>query len=115
MDSHVEYKKSLAQAQFNLSMRLPIEDKSVAARLDRAVEIMRNLGSGYDIKPVTHPMGFPIHWDVYKESTSLLEDNSVHYRVDGNGCSCPDASGKARAGLCKHRLAVMLIEEMCTE
>lgn len=100
-----EYKKSLQQAWFNLAARLPIEDIKVEQRLDRAKEIVRSLGMGYSIKSATNG------YRVYKESTSLLEDNSVIYWVDRDGCSCPDGK-TARAGLCKHRLATMLIEEM---
>ena len=115
-----EYKKLLQQAWFNLAVRLPIEDVKVAQRLDRAKEIIRLLGSRYTLKHITGVNRFrklqdgESFWLVYKESTSLLEDNSVYYMVDENGCTCPDAH-TARAGLCKHRLATMLIEEMLVE
>ena len=101
-----QYKKTLGQAFVNVTAKLPMEDKSVEDRAKRAYEIVRQLGSGYAITKEKN------WYSVYRESTSLLEDNSVHYHIDSEGCSCPDASSKARAGLCKHRLAVLLIEEM---
>jgi hypothetical protein len=109
-----QYKKSLSQALFILSTKLPTEDIKVKQRVERAYDIVRQLGSGYAITPRIHPVTQELSYQVYKESTSLLEDNSVYYTVDCNGCSCPDASS-ARAGLCKHRLATMLLEEMQAE
>lgn len=100
--------KTLNEAMFQLSVKLPLEDNGVKKRFDRAYDIVRMLGSGYDISK-TH-----YGYAVYKESTSLLEDNSVTYTIDEHGCSCPD-NHTARAGLCKHRLAVMLLEIMQAE
>lgn len=100
------YKKTLHQARLDLSVRLPIEDKGISDRLNRACEIVRMLGSGYSIQHCGDH-----EYAVYKESTSLLEDNSVYYHIIDDMCSCPDAPS-ARGNLCKHRLAVKLIEEM---
>lgn len=99
------YKKTLHQALLNVSSKLPMDDKKVSDRVNRAYDIVRSLGSGYSIKKNKNG------YTVYKESTSLLEDNSVYYTIDERGCSCPD-NPTARGNLCKHRLAVMLIEEM---
>lgn len=96
---------TLAQAMLNLSARLPIEDKKVSDRLNRAYDIVRLLGQGYSITKKENG------YEVYKESTSLLEDKSVYYWVEHGQCSCPDNS-TARAGLCKHVLATMLMSEM---
>jgi hypothetical protein len=112
------YKKTLHQAMLNLSARLPIEDKKVSDRLNRAYDIVRMLGSGYAIQRVESELVCGVtqhyitpHYRVYKESTSLLEDNSVYYHIIDDMCSCPDAPS-ARGNLCKHRLAVKLIEDM---
>jgi hypothetical protein len=88
-----------------------MEDIKVKQRVERAYDIVRSLGSGYAITPKTHPVTQEVTYRIYKESTSLLEDNSVYYTVDSQGCTCPDAIS-ARAGLCKHRIATMLLEEM---
>ncbi len=97
---------SLAQAYINLSQRLPISDISVQRRLDRAYDIF--ISHGYTI------IGAGDTWTVSRASTNLLEDNSATYRVTANSCTCPDGSegGAARAGLCKHVLAVMLVKEI---
>lgn len=100
--------KTLAQALLNVSNRLPVEDKKVADRVGRAYDIVRMLGSGYNIVKKGEGSN---EYRVYKESTSLLEDNSVYYYIVDGMCSCPDAPS-ARGNLCKHRVAVMLIEEM---
>jgi len=101
--------KTLAQALLNVSAKLPIEDKKVADRLGRAYDIVGQLGSGYDIVKKNNGT-----YKVYKESTLLLEDNSVYYAIVDGMCSCPDAPS-ARGNMCKHRLAVMLMEEMQAE
>lgn len=109
-----QYKKSLSQALFILTTKLPMEDIKVKQRVERAYDIVRQLGSGYNISPMVNPATGETFYQVYRESTSLLEDNSVYYTVNQQGCTCPDAM-TARAGLCKHRLATMLIEEMQAE
>jgi hypothetical protein len=100
------YKKTLHQAMLNLSAKLPVEDKKVSDRLNRAYDIVRMLGSGYSITQEKDHS-----FTVYKESTTLLENNSVYYTIVEDMCSCPDAL-TARGNFCKHRLAVKLIEEM---
>ena len=107
----LQYKKSINQALFVLTTKLPTEDLKVKQRLDRAYDIVRQLGRGYSITPQVNPVTNEMSYRIYKESTSLLEDNSVYYTVDEQGCSCPDAFS-ARAGMCKHRLATMIMEEM---
>jgi hypothetical protein len=127
--------KSLAQAYLDVSLRIPIDDIKVKQRLDRGYEIVN--GYGYKIIPqveffcyctvcktVLAPdiyehcnevtKGLPKHtgsYEVQKASTSLLEDTSARYTVDKDSCTCPDYP-TARGGLCKHRLAVMLLQEM---
>lgn len=100
--------KTLNEAMYNLSERLPIENIDVRKRLDRAYDIVRMLGSGYELKKKGD------RYEMYKESTSLLTDNSVTYTITNTSCSCPDANSPYQARICKHRLAVMLIEEMET-
>jgi predicted nucleic acid-binding Zn finger protein len=95
----------------NVSAKLPIDDKKISDRLNRAYDIVRMLGSGYSIKREIERDNDVVYYTVHKESTSLLEDNSVYYTVIEDMCSCPDAP-TARGNLCKHRLAVKLIEEM---
>jgi hypothetical protein len=98
--------KTLRQAYFELSTKLPIEDIKVKQRLDRGYDIL--LSYGYSISNGQNGM-----YTVSKASTSLLDDNSVHYTIDVNehSCTCPDFP-TARAGLCKHVLAVRLKEIM---
>jgi SWIM zinc finger len=94
--------KTLKQAYFELSTKLPIEDIKVKQRLDRGYDIL--LSYGYS---VSH--GHNGLYTVCKASTSLLEDTSVEYSIDLNAhsCTCPDFP-TARGGLCKHVLAVKL-------
>jgi SWIM zinc finger len=99
-----EAKRSIKEAYFTLSLKLPVEDKKVKDRLDRAVEIIN--GYGYEVHKVQSDS-----WQVWKSSTSLLDDTSMCYDVSVKSCTCPDYE-TARAGLCKHRLAIMLIVEM---
>lgn len=99
----------LAQAMLTVSQRVPSADKSVQDRLNRAYDIVRALGEGYTITAVTNGV-----YKVHKASTAPAfssADSSRDYVTDNRSCSCPDFE-KARAGLCKHRLAVMLLEEM---
>ena len=87
------------------------DDPSVIKRVERAADILQSYG--YSILQHTEFDGKET-WQGYlvqKASTSLLEDNSVTYRVDKVSCTCPDFAS-ARAGLCKHRLAIMLLETM---
>lgn len=101
---------NLAQAYLNVSLKLPIDDIKVKQRLDRGYDIIN--GYGYSISQINRPNpNMEVCYKVSKASTSMLEDNSAVYHVSITSCTCPDFE-KARAGLCKHRLAVMLIEEM---
>lgn len=99
--------KTLKQAFEVIKSELP-DDPSVVRRLERAYDIVRAQGSGYDI--IKHRVSGGYAYRVVKASTTLLEDNSVTYDT-GKSCTCPDYAN-ARAGLCKHRLAVQLLEEM---
>jgi len=80
------------------------KDEAILARLHRGYQIVT--GYGYEVK-----------WDgrgsyiISKASTALLEDNSKAYYVSADSCTCPDFPS-ARGGLCKHRLAVMIIEKI---
>jgi len=100
---------NLAQAVFNLSLSIPVSDKSINDRLNRAYDIVRSLGQGYTFTLVSNGV-----YKVHKESTAPAfssTESSADYTVDTRSCTCPDFE-RARAGLCKHRLAVMLIT-MC--
>lgn len=95
---------TLHQAMINVASKIPVVDPAVRVRLDRGYNIVRS--QGYTLSQHENS------WLVYKESTSLLEDSSARYAVsESEGCTCPDAQ-TARGGLCKHRLAVMIKEEM---
>ena len=111
---------TLQDAMKVLETKIPVAtDDTVKVRLNRAYDIVRQNGSGYvltksnsTIKPLT---GGYI-WHIHKASTAPAfssDDSSAFYTVNAEGCNCPDATGgKARAGLCKHRLATMLMIEM---
>lgn len=94
----------LAQAYLNVSLRLPIDDIKVKQRLDRAYEIVN--APGYEVTAEADGV-----YSVAKASSSLLADTSAIYVVSNTTCTCPDYA-TARSNLCKHRLAIMLIEEM---
>lgn len=94
----------IAQAYLNVSLRIPIEDPKVKQRLDRGYNIVSEYG--YEIVPCGAGA-----YLVQKASTSMLVDMSAEYRVTSEHCTCPDFA-TARAGLCKHRLAVMIVEDM---
>jgi len=101
--------KSLMQAMIDVGARLPLTDMKVKQRFERAYEIARCLlttNGGYEVKEIT-----PGNYDMHRVSSSLLEDNGVHYTVNRERCTCPDYE-TARAGLCKHRMAIMLIEDV---
>ena len=111
MWSYVFQKKGIAmnlqQAYLNISSKIPVDDIKVKQRLDRGYDMVRLNGQGYTIVGYVD-LG---QWQVHKASTSLLEDNSHSYDVSLTDCTCPDFTS-ARGGLCKHRLAVMLLTEM---
>lgn len=94
---------NLQEAFLALSQKLP-KDEALLKRLDRAYSIVD--GYGYTI---THE-GEGLY-RVEKASTSLFTDESRVYTVTNKTCSCPDFE-KVRAGMCKHRLAVRLLEMM---
>ena len=98
---------TIAEAYLNIAKNLPT-DPTIKARLDRAYDIVRTDGSGYAIQL---PLRKGEAYTIYKESTSLLEDTSHTYQVTTTSCTCPDYP-TARGGLCKHRLAVMMLEAM---
>lgn len=91
-----------------VASRLPMEDRKVADRFHRGKEIIN--GYGYEVELVLVD-GRDRVYKVERLSTSLLEDNSAVYRVTLRECDCPDFRA-ARAGLCKHRIAVLIREEM---
>ena len=95
---------TLQQAYLNVSAKMP-ESYDVKKRLDRAYDIC--ISAGYTLMRQSDST-----WTVYRASTSLLEDSSAIYTVSqSDGCTCPDAV-TARGGMCKHRLACMIREEM---
>lgn len=96
--------KTKAQAYLDLALKLPIEIKSVKDRLDRAGQQVLN--HGYEVRHIQNGT-----YRVSKASTSLLEDHSQIYLCSNASCTCPDFQS-AYGNLCKHRLAVMILEEM---
>jgi len=109
--------KTIAQAYLDVSLRLPVEDIKVKQRLDRAYEIVNGHGYAIDVMEYhvtiegTSIEGTSTVYCVNKASTSLFTDTSASYTVTNKQCTCPDFE-TARSNLCKHRLAIMLIEEM---
>lgn len=99
---------TLAQAMLNVGAKLPSLPQ-IRQRLNRAYDIVRSDGSGYSLHKIRN--GADPGYIVFKASTSLLEDNSVSYQVTKQSCTCPDYPG-APSNLCKHRLAILLVEEM---
>lgn len=93
----------LNQAFLDISAMIPIGDRSVMDRLQRAYTIIETLGDVYTIEASNGS------YAVVK-----MADGTV-YIVNSEGCNCPDAIGRARAGLCKHRLATMLYNAMVQE
>lgn len=101
---------TLQQAYLNVSAKVPVEDYKVKQRLERAYEIVNCNGSGYAI--TKSMLQGEYVWHVHKASTSPTDTGAVSmYTIDGDGCNCTDAIS-VRAGLCKHRLATMLMREM---
>jgi len=97
------------EAYLRVAERLPIDDPSVLRRLERADRDILS-GYGYDITPCALDQH---KYCVTKLSTAPMgtgEGDTV-YIVSRDACTCPDVS-TARAGLCKHRLAIMIYEEM---
>ena len=97
--------QALRQAHFAVSQRLPLEDIKVKQRFERAYNDII-VGYGYSIEHLGDG-----EYVISKASTSLLDDTSVCYAVTASSCTCPDYD-TARAGLCKHRMAVMVVAEM---
>lgn len=94
---------NLIEALQKVERVVPIEDYSVQKRLNRAYDMVRDNGYGYSIVKSNEDS-----WIIHKASTNLLIDNSAMYTVQDHQCTCPD--DQARGGLCKHVLAVMLLE-----
>lgn len=99
--------KTKEQAYVNILAQLPF-DASIVKRLDRAKNDV--LSYGYTVE-VMFKKGGVTRYKISKASTSLLENNEHAYQVTNTSCNCPDFN-TARSGLCKHRLAVMILEEM---
>src|SRR5262245_17113463 len=97
-----------ASAVLAIAQRIP-NDEKLLKRLYRAEQEV--LGFGYEIKEIGITSDGRKLYSVDKLSTSLLEDNSKQYQVSNKSCNCPDYP-EVRAGLCKHRLAIMVKEEM---
>ena len=100
--------KGLKEAFDMVASKLPVTDPTVKARLDRGYGIL--ISQGYSVEPQQADTTL---YRVKKASTSLLEDSSASYLVDTltGTCSCPDWP-TARAGLCKHRISVMMLQEI---
>ena len=99
--------KNINEAYIAVSSKVPISDVKVLQRLDRGKGILNSYG--YSVDKIDDN-----HYIVKKASTTLLEDTSAMYTVTDVTCTCPDYQ-TARGGLCKHRFAVMLLEEMQAE
>lgn len=97
--------KTKEQAYLDLSLNLPIELKAVQDRLLRAYNEVLDPNQ-YTLTALGEGV-----YKAVKLSTSFLEDNSRRYTVTSQQCSCPDWEG-TYAHLCKHRLAVLILEEM---
>ncbi len=96
------------QAYQIVAAKIPTDDPTIVRRLDRAWSMI--IGYGYEFIP--HNAEYHTkYWTVEKLSTSITEDNGHKYTVDDIACTCPDYQS-ARGGLCKHRLAVMILTEM---
>lgn len=109
---------TLQEAMKAVEQKVPASsDETVRARLHRAYDIVRQNGSGYVItksNSTVNALEGGYVWHVHKASTAPAfssDDSSAFYTVDSSGCNCPDVE-RARAGLCKHRLATMLLQEM---
>jgi hypothetical protein len=101
------------EAYLRVAERLPVDDASVLRRLERADRDILS-GYGYDITPC--PCGSTDasrQYYVTKLSTAPMGtgEGDTIYIVSRDACTCPDVP-TARAGLCKHRLAIMIDEEM---
>lgn len=101
---------TLQQAYLNVSKRIPVEDIKVKQRLERAYDIVAAHGSGYAVTKSMLHNEYVYH--VHKASTNATDTSATRmYTIDADGCNCPDAI-TARAGLCKHKLATMIVKEM---
>ena len=100
--------KTKDQAYVSISQQLPLDEK-LLKRLDRAKNDV--LSYGYDVLCIGIDADGAKLYQISKASTTLLEDTSKSYEVTHSTCTCPDYP-EARAGLCKHRLAIMILEEM---
>lgn len=101
---------TLHEAFIAVGVTLPLHTKSVSDRLNRAYDIVRMSDSEYMLLKTAGADGD--HWHITKASGSLVGEDS-HYTITPTaGCSCPDAIERAEGGLCKHRLAVRLLEAM---
>lgn len=102
--------KSKKEATALIAEKMP-DEEDVLRRLYRAEQDV--LGYGYDITADQGGTDKSV-WIVSKLSTSPMgasNNDSSSYIVDDNSCTCPDFE-KARGNLCKHRLAIMILEEM---
>jgi hypothetical protein len=93
---------TLSEASAALARKLPLENPSLRRRFDRAYDMIRM--PGYELKK--QPDGCYI---VEKLSSSLIDDTSALYYVTDTSCTCPDYQTLLQ-GLCKHRIAIMLLE-----
>jgi SWIM zinc finger len=102
--------KSMHEMVDELESELP-EIPGLARRINRAVNDII-LAEGLRYHTVKLSDG---EYSIHRYSTSMFEDNSATYQLvkDGHswGCTCPDFE-KAPFNMCKHRLAVMILEGM---
>jgi SWIM zinc finger len=102
--------KSMHDVVEELQSELP-EIPGLARRINRAVNDII-LAEGVQYHTVKLHDG---EYSIHRYSTSMFEDNSATYEVVKDGhtwsCTCPDYE-KAPFNMCKHRLAVMILEGM---
>lgn len=94
----------LNEAIAKVKAQLPMNDVTVQRSVAKAEGIVQQYG--YSIAHKGNGL-----YSVSRASTSLFEDNSAKYSVTKSYCTCMHYE-KARANLCKHRIAIMIMEEM---
>lgn len=101
---------NLQQAFLNVSQRIPTNDGNISKRLNRAYDIIK--GTVQDNIYAIEGNGYQTY-TIKKTHSSLFGEETTEYTVNiyDKTCSCPDFE-TARSGLCKHRLAVMILMEM---
>jgi hypothetical protein len=98
------------KAFYSISEQLPNDDGTLR-RIERAYRIVKGIDP-YEFVQLAEP--YEHIWEVSRVSTRAigLDEQIEPYEVDTvrHTCTCPDfVEEKCRAGLCKHRIAVMVV------